>query len=62
LAKPGGGSPEFGLPAPANRAQDHIGKQNFFPGSLLQKVNSNSKSDFVILVNFVENQRKIRKV
>jgi hypothetical protein len=40
-------------------AKDHIAKRNFFPGSLLQKVNSNSKSDFLILVNYVENHRKM---
>jgi hypothetical protein len=43
-------------------ARDHIAKINFFPGSLLQKVNSNSKSDFLILVNCVENHRKFRKM
>jgi hypothetical protein len=61
LAKPGGGSPEFGLPAPASRAQDHIAKPTFFPGSLLQKVNSNSKRDFLILVNCIENHKKSEK-
>jgi hypothetical protein len=29
-------------------ARNHIAKRNFFPGSLLQKVNSNSKSDFPV--------------
>jgi hypothetical protein len=43
-------------------ARDHFAKINFFPGSLLQKVNSNSKSDFLILVNCVENHIKIRKM
>jgi hypothetical protein len=62
LAKPSGGSPEFGLPALASRAQDHIAKPTFFPGSLLQKVNSNSKRDFLILVNCVENHTKTGKM
>jgi hypothetical protein len=39
----------------------HIAKPTFFPGSSLLKVNSNSKSNFLILVNCVENHRKSEK-
>jgi hypothetical protein len=58
----GGASPEFAQPAPATAPRDHIAKPKIFPGSLLQKVNSNSKSDFRILVNCIENNKKIRKM
>jgi hypothetical protein len=49
-------------PAPAGRPKGHIAKPSFFPGSLLQKGNSNSVAIFLILVNCVENHRKIRKM
>jgi hypothetical protein len=55
-------SPEFAQPVPATAPRDHIAKPKIFPGSLLQKVNSNSTSDFMILVNCIENHRKIRKM
>jgi hypothetical protein len=42
--------------------QDHIAKKIFFPGSLLQKRNSNSKTLWLFLVNCVENHRKIKKI
>jgi hypothetical protein len=42
-------------------ARDYIARLRFFPGSLLQKVNSNSKTLWLILVNCVENHRKIKK-
>jgi hypothetical protein len=59
---PANGSPEFGLPAPAGHPRGHIAKPNFFPRASLQKGNSNSKVTFLILVNSVENRRKIRKM
>jgi hypothetical protein len=55
-------SPEFYSTAPASRAQDHIAKRRFFPRASLQKCNSNSKSEWLILVNCVENHRKIIKM
>jgi hypothetical protein len=59
---PAGGWPEFGRTAAARPPRDYIAKLRFFPGSLLQKVNSNSKTLWLILVNCVENQSKIRKI
>jgi hypothetical protein len=41
---PAGGWPEFGRTAAARPPRDDIAKLRFFPGSLLQKVNSNSKT------------------
>jgi hypothetical protein len=55
-------SPEFYSTALASRAQDHIAKHRFFPRASLQKVNSNSKTLWLILVNCVENHSKIRKI
>jgi hypothetical protein len=49
----------FCPPAPGSRPGDYIANTKFFPGSLLQKVNSNSKTLWLVLVNFVENHRKI---
>jgi hypothetical protein len=54
-------SQEFAPPAPAGRPRGHIAKQNFFPGAFLQIGNSNSEVIFLILVNYVENRRKIKK-
>jgi hypothetical protein len=54
--------PEFYSTAPASRAQDHIAKRRFFPRASLQKVKSNSKTLWLILVNCVENHRKIIKM
>jgi hypothetical protein len=48
--------------APTSRAQDHIAKRRFFLRASLQKVNSNSKTLWLILVNCVENHRKIQKM
>jgi hypothetical protein len=52
-------------------ARGHIAKEKIFPGSLLQKVNSNSKTLYfakknsktlwLLLVNCVENHRKSEK-
>jgi hypothetical protein len=41
---PAGGWPEFGRTAAARPPRDYIAKLRFFPRSLLQKVNSNSKT------------------
>jgi hypothetical protein len=38
-------SPEFDHPTPATAPRDHIAKTKIFPGSLLQKRNSNNKSE-----------------
>jgi hypothetical protein len=43
-------------------AKDYIAKKKNFSGAQLQKVNSNSKTLWLFLVNFVENHRKIRKM
>jgi hypothetical protein len=61
LAKPGGGSPEFGFPAPAGHPKGDIAKKSIFPRVFLQKGISNSVGVFLILVNWVENHRKIGK-
>jgi hypothetical protein len=58
----GGASPEFAQPAPTTAPRDYIAKAKIFPGSLLQKVNSNSKVSLLILVNCVENHRKMGKM
>jgi hypothetical protein len=50
--------PEPRRPCP----RDHIAEQNFFSRAFLQFGNSNSKVIFLILVNCVENRRKIRKM
>jgi hypothetical protein len=62
LAKPDGGSPEFGRTAAARPPRGYIAKEKIFPRASLQKVNSISKTLWLILVNFVENHRKIRKM
>jgi hypothetical protein len=62
LAKFGGELTGIGSPAPASRPKGYIAKPSFFPRASLQKVNSNSKSDFLFLVNCVENPRKIGKM
>jgi hypothetical protein len=54
--------PDFGLPAPPAMARGHIAKCQIFPGASSQKYNSNSVAVFLILVNCVENHRKIRKM
>jgi hypothetical protein len=54
-------SPEFGPAVPAGRPRGDIANPKFFPGSFLQKGNSNSVAIFLYLVNCVENHRKIRK-
>jgi hypothetical protein len=61
---PGSGetSSELGHPAPATDPRDYIAKKVFFSRASLQKCNSNSKSEWLILVNCVENQRKITKL
>jgi hypothetical protein len=61
LAKPGGGSPEFGRTAAARPPRGYIAKEKIFPRAFLQKVNSISKTLWLILVNFVENHSKTRK-
>jgi hypothetical protein len=52
----------IGQPAPASRPGDYIANTKFFPGSLLEMVNSNSKTLWLILVNCVANHRKIIKM
>jgi hypothetical protein len=54
--------PEFGQPRRPPRPGDDIANPEIFPGSLLQKRNSNSKTLWLILVNCVENHRKIEKM
>jgi hypothetical protein len=61
-AKPRRTSPKFCSPASASRPRDYIAKRRFFPRASLQKVNSNSKTLLLILVNRVENRRTIRKM
>jgi hypothetical protein len=55
-------SPDFYSTTPASRAQDHIAKRRFFPRASIQKVNSNSKTLWLILVNCVENREEIKKM
>jgi hypothetical protein len=55
-------SSELAHPRRPAASKGHIAKPTFFPGSLLQKVNSNSKTLWLFLVNCVENRRKIRKM
>jgi hypothetical protein len=62
LAKPGGGSPEFGRTAATRQLRGYIAKAKIIPRASLQKVNSNSKTIWLFLVNCVENHRKIRKM
>jgi hypothetical protein len=62
LAKPGGGSPEFGPAAPAGHPRGDIAKKSIFPGVFLQKGISNSVAVFLILVNCIENHRETRKM
>jgi hypothetical protein len=54
-------SPNSGEQHRCPRPRDDIAKVKIFPGSLLQKRNSNSKSEWLILVNCVENRREIKK-
>jgi hypothetical protein len=61
-ANPGGELAGFCPPAPASRPRDYIAKRRFFPRASLQKVNSNSKTLWLILVNCVENHRKLIKM
>jgi hypothetical protein len=61
-AKGATGVAQFRRAAPAGLPMDHIAKIEIFPGTLLQKRNSNSKSEWLILVNCVGNHRKIRKM
>jgi hypothetical protein len=42
-------------------ARGHIAKGQIFPGASSQKYISNSVAVFLILVNCVENRKKIRK-
>jgi hypothetical protein len=54
--------PEFGRSRAGRPPKGRIAKPRFFPGSLLQKVNSNSIVIWLILVNCVESHRKIVKM
>jgi hypothetical protein len=56
------GVAQFSRAALAGRPRGHIAKQQFFPRAFLQLGNSNSKVIFLILVNCVENRRKIRQM
>jgi hypothetical protein len=56
-----GGWPEFGRTAAGRPPRGHIAKGRFFRGASTQKYNSNSKVTFLLLVNCVENHRKITK-
>jgi hypothetical protein len=55
-------SPELAHPRRPAAPRGHIAKPTIFLGSLLQKVNSNSKTLRLFLVNCIENRRKIRKM
>jgi hypothetical protein len=57
---PAASSPESSSPRRPTAQGPHC-KRYFFPRASLQKVNSNSTSAWLKLVNCVENHRKIRK-
>jgi hypothetical protein len=59
---PAGGWPKFGRTAAGRPPRGHIAKGRFFPGASAQKYNSNCKVTFLLLVNCVENHRKLRKI
>jgi hypothetical protein len=61
-ANPLAGAAGFRPPAPPAMAKGHIAKGQIFSGVCPQNCNFNSKVPLLILVKFVENRTKIRKM